>query len=427
MLKKVLIVEDSLTEQTILKSAFSSAEFEIDCVENNTSAWQLLKGSSPKYSLIVASTTGLNDEPEAFSLNLRTSNQYIHTPLILITPQNSDSDPAYYAVGYTQVYSREEIGVFKDYIQQRLSQGASSNESKYLAILIEDDRPQQLIIEAILGENHCDCLCYTSAEKALENIETLSPDIILVDFFLAGRMTGMKFINQIKSANHPWNKVPILALTGLDDPARKHEFLRAGANDYMVKPLQNLDVSVRVENLLKYKQLLDTVEEQRKEMQYLAMHDQLTGLHNRHFMASQVNGRINEAIRHNVPYSIIMMDIDYFKKVNDSWGHDMGDKVLICVAKTLLEQSRSEDIVARIGGEEFVVLLGYCDLDNALNKAELLRKAIEELKPAGLEVTASFGVAQLSTKNNTFDTLFKAADEAVYRAKDAGRNRVEKG
>lgn len=201
--------------------------------------------------------------------------------------------------------------------------------------------------------------------------------------------------------------------------------MRAGANDYLVKPIETIDLTVRVENLIRYKKLLDTVEAQREEMRYLAMHDQLTGLYNRHFMAAQVSGRLKEARRHRIPYSLIVMDIDHFKLVNDSHGHDKGDEVLKGVAQILRNNCRGEDIVARLGGEEFVVFLGYCSMENALKKAEQLRVAISSEHPGDLDVTASFGVAEMSDSYSNFDKLFKAADEAVYRAKNSGRNRVE--
>lgn len=421
---KALVIETTKTFQAIISEIFASADIEAEFAESGEVAQQILEECESPYCLIVASTSTLRKEPEYFALAMRTQKEYAHTPLVLLTTDNSEDDRLYYAVGFTQIFSRAEMGKFKSYIEQFLSRGAFSQQNDNKVIIIEDDLPQRLVIKAILESNFCECFCFDSAEDALKEAKNIKADVIVVDFFLEGKMTGMDFLHEVRRCEHPWQNIPVLATTALDDPARKYEFLRAGANDYLVKPMETIDLTVRVENLIKYKRLLDTVEAQREEMHYLAMHDQLTGLFNRHFMASQVSGRIREARRHGIPYSIILLDIDYFKKVNDTWGHDKGDEVLKTVAAILKKSCRTEDIVARLGGEEFIMLLGHCDRDNALRKAERLRSEIAQSKPAGLEVTASFGVADLCEEHTDFDTLFKAADEAVYRAKDGGRNRV---
>ena len=178
------------------------------------------------------------------------------------------------------------------------------------------------------------------------------------------------------------------------------------------------------DKLTKWPRVSHTGRQQKKEMQYLAMHDQLTGLYNRHFVAEQVQIGITEAQRHQTDYSMILLDIDHFKQVNDQHGHDIGDQVLKSVGEFLQEHARGDDVVARMGGEEFLILLNHCDLNSAVEKAEMLRMGIETLKPADLLVTSSFGVSQLNDEFNSFDKLFKAADLAVYNSKNSGRNCV---
>ncbi len=423
---KVLIIDNETQSHSYLSEIFQDKTFQVNIVSDSAAALELLSPQKQTYTLIVASKSALGDEPESFSLSVRTNPAYIHTPIILITPENSKADATYYAVGFTQVYSKLEMGNFKQYVDLRIQERATAEKMSYNVLVIEDDYSQQLIIRSILEANRGTVVCVDSAEEALQQ-KAFDADIILVDIFLAGKMTGIEFIMEINKPFHPWFKVPILALTGLDDPARKYECLRAGANDYLIKPLQDIDLTVRVENLLKYKRLLDTVDKQNQEMQYLAMHDQLTGLNNRHFMVSQASKRIKEASRHDIPLSLIMLDIDHFKRVNDTLGHDAGDVVLKGVANILEEQCRDEDIVIRLGGEEFLLLLGYCDLESALLKADILRRCIESSTFGATNITASFGVAQLSKSLNDFDRLFKSADDAVYKAKHHGRNRVEKG
>jgi diguanylate cyclase (GGDEF)-like protein len=120
-----------------------------------------------------------------------------------------------------------------------------------------------------------------------------------------------------------------------------------------------------------------------------------------------------------------MVDIDHFKDVNDSFGHLEGDKVLQKIAQILQDEARREDVVARFGGEEMVIILNNCSLPEASLKAEKLRKKIESSEPEGIAISASFGVVQMNEVNNTCEKLFKCADDALYKAKELGRNRVE--
>jgi two-component system cell cycle response regulator len=135
--------------------------------------------------------------------------------------------------------------------------------------------------------------------------------------------------------------------------------------------------------------------------------------------------KIAVAKRHNVNVCLMVIDIDYFKKVNDTHGHAVGDAVLSQVAESLAASVRNEDIVARYGGEEFVVILDHCPLDAAIEKANRLRETVEKLKPENLKVTASFGVTQYNRDAlEDFSALFSRADKALYDAKESGRNKV---
>ena len=162
------------------------------------------------------------------------------------------------------------------------------------------------------------------------------------------------------------------------------------------------------------------------ELQLLATIDPLTGCFNRRYWFDLAFREMERALRSRTPLSIIMADLDYFKEVNDTRGHLVGDIVLQSVANVLQNMCRTEDIVARFGGEEFIMILSNCNLENALQKAESIRKAIENCNPEGLTVTSSIGAAQLED-DDKFETLFDKADKAVYEAKETGRNKVVAG
>lgn len=151
----------------------------------------------------------------------------------------------------------------------------------------------------------------------------------------------------------------------------------------------------------------------------------LSKLYNRHFLVDQAPKRLLEAARHQIPLSLIVIDLDHFKMINDRYGHDVGDGVLSEVAAVIKESCRQENIAARFGGEEFVLILPHCSGENGVKIADRIRLKIAALRPKDISVTASFGVSALPMiEVCAFETLFNAADKAVYEAKASGRNRV---
>ena len=157
------------------------------------------------------------------------------------------------------------------------------------------------------------------------------------------------------------------------------------------------------------------------------MVDPLTGLYNRNSLSEFAHKYFTEASRHHFALSLILIDLDHFKQINDTRGHLVGDIVLEHFGEMLKKNCRGEDFAARYGGEEFLLLLPHCDIEGAMMKAELIRQQAEQLMPDGIPITASIGVTtNPSDQETSMEALISAADKAVYEAKDAGRNRVIK-
>lgn len=171
-------------------------------------------------------------------------------------------------------------------------------------------------------------------------------------------------------------------------------------------------------------EVVNTLHTKSIKLHYIALHDKLTGLYNRHYLTEIGDLKFASAKRHGHEMSVVMCDVDHFKAVNDTYGHLGGDKVLQAMGALLSPSKRAEDFIARYGGEEFVIVLEHCNAEAAKIKAEEIRVALSKLEIAGISVTASFGVAQINSEHKDFEAMLKDADEALYRAKESGRNRT---
>lgn len=283
-------------------------------------------------------------------------------------------------------------------------------------ILLIDDMPANIQILAAYLKDDYIIKVAINGERGIELAKTEpQPDLILLDISMP-ELDGYEVCTRLKQ-NPETQDIPIIFVTAMDSDSDEEQGLQLGAVDYITKPLRPAIVRVRVATQIKIKQQGDA-------LRAMALRDQLTGLFNRHYLIEVAKQKMANAIRHQSPLAVLMIDLDFFKQINDQHGHQTGDAVLEAVANILNEQSRKEDIAARLGGEEFVMILDHCNLANALEKAEQLRSCIEQWKPKGITITASFGVAVLRSGMGDFDLLLKQADTALYQAKQQGRNQV---
>ena len=273
-----------------------------------------------------------------------------------------------------------------------------------------------------------------NGRDALRIVHERPPDLILLDVMMP-EMSGIEVARIIKgNAAYPF--IPIIMQTALDSTDDKVQGLEAGADDYITKPIDFAELKARVRSMLRIKRLQESLKEREKELlevneQLLLMSqtDALTGLDNRRHLNDRIDEMFSHAKRLNEPFSLVMCDLDKFKSVNDTYGHQAGDEVLKQLAAILKDEAREIDRVGRYGGEEFMLLLPGTVVDAAVTFAERVRKRLEghtfSFPDGTLTRTASFGVAGWpNPRINECDTLVRMADDALYVAKETGRNRV---
>jgi diguanylate cyclase (GGDEF)-like protein len=285
-------------------------------------------------------------------------------------------------------------------------------------ILIVDDNPDKLrLLEAAFRLAGYNVTTATDGDDALAAIESYQPDLVITDVMMP-RMNGYELAQRIRS--NPLTKfIPVIMQTAASK--RAEDLRRAsevGALGYITDPT-DLDLMLaRTRTLLEFKAYLDSCEE-------AAFTDHLTGLANRRRFERQLEREVGRVLRFERPFTLVMIDIDNFKNLNDTFGHDVGDEAIRRIGRVLREGTRGIDLAARIGGEEFAVLLVETSQNAGMEVAERLRLAIKALEtPSGGLITASFGLAECPTDAQTASGILKAADVALYEAKRNGRDRV---
>ncbi len=298
------------------------------------------------------------------------------------------------------------------------------------SILIVDDSPvaRLQIIEALRKTslfNH-----YGEASSVLEGLKAAlgrQYDLVICDLEMP-EMDGFKFLGMMSSRDD-LRDIPVIMLTGREDLETKIRGLEQGASDYVTKPFDAGELVARVKVQLKIKALQDSLKRSNDLLRELSNTDPLTGLHNRRHLMETIEKELRRSERGQIPMSIVMGDIDNFKEINDTFGHQKGDEILKTVADLLLRHLRQYDCAARFGGEEFALVLPQSNLMQAVQIAERIREAARKLtfqgSPEGFRLTISFGVASYPhPRIHTVDDLIREADAALYAAKHEGRNRV---
>jgi two-component system, cell cycle response regulator len=257
-----------------------------------------------------------------------------------------------------------------------------------------------------------------------------SPKLAILDWLMPG-VDGIQLCREIRRSK-PEPYTYILLLTGKRNKNDVIRGLEAGADDYITKPFDSAELKVRLRTGKRILYLQDQLISAREALRDRAMHDQLTRLWNRAAILDILADELNRARRESARLGILMIDLDNFKRVNDTYGHPVGDEVLRKAAQVMRESVRRYDSVGRYGGEEFLVVLPGCDLSNTASHAERLRAAVNKIivdttgDPIVPSISVGVSVSEPNTTHDAFD-LIHAADDALYRAKRNGRNRVELG
>ncbi len=452
MTARVLVVDDIKANVKLLEARLSAEYFEILTAYSGPEALEVCEVERIDVILLDVMMPGMDGFEVCERLKRNPKTQ--HIPVVMVTALDTPSDrlhgleagaddfltkPVDDVALVTRVKNLARLKRLTDEMTMRAETGNQMglsqettpifSERKWAGkvLIVEDNQrsadrmTKNLIKEHSIEIEH-------NPQEALFKLAEQEYDLLVISLDLNG-VDGLRLASQVRSLERT-RSLPILIIVNPEDKARLMRGLDMGVNDYMVRPICANEMMARVNTQVRRKKYTDYLRNCLETKVELAVTDALTGLHNRHYLESHLKTLFDEANSQRKSLSVLMTDIDYFKSVNDTYGHDVGDLVLKEFARRIRTNIRGMDLACRIGGEEFVIVMPDTSLTECYNVAERLRKSIEMEqfhiphldKP--LDITTSIGITSLDKDIKDTDLLMKRADQALYCAKRDGRNRV---
>ncbi len=448
---KILVVDDVPANVKLLEAKLMAEYYDVITAEDGFKAIEQAKEHSPDLILLDVMMPGM-DGFECCQ-KLKAEMETSHIPVVMVTALNEVHDrvkgleagaddfltkPINDVALMARLKSLVRTKMLVDELRLRDQTGAQmgvKNPSEALladvtgarVLLIDDDMAQIKRLREHLATDY-DVDSVNEPEHSHNVALGGSFDVIVISTML-DEVDGLRLATQFKS-QEALRHVPIVILV---DEFEQHIVLKGlemGVNDYIVVPADPSELRARIRTQVRRKRFQEALKSNYQESLSMAVTDSLTGLHNRHYLDTHLENMVRSSLASHKPLSLIIMDMDHFKSVNDDYGHDCGDQVLQQLAKLITADIRTSDLAARFGGEEFVVLMPGAKLEDAVDVAERTRARIERTpfvinhEVGQLSKTTSIGVSTLNPMGDTGAELLKRADQALYQAKDNGRNKV---
>lgn len=452
MTARVLVVDDIIANVKLLGARLTAEYFDVLSASSGQQALDICARERVDVVLLDVMMPGM----DGFEVcrRLKAAPQTHHLPVIMVTALDQPSDriqgleagaddfltkPVDDIALVTRVKNLARLKMLTDEMAMRavtsrqLGVGDDEALARVMAddggrVLVVDDHPRSAarLVEAL------DRVYEVEAERdvtaALTRLAEEAYDVVLVSLSLSAA-DGLRLCSQLRSLEST-RHLPIVIMVEPGDEARLMRGLDMGINDYVMRPIERHELLARVKTQSKRKRHSDFLRNRIEETVEQSITDSLTGLHNRRYLEGHLKTLVTQSVQQGRSLSVLIADIDHFKQVNDTYGHDVGDSVLREFSQRFRRNTRGIDLAGRLGGEEFVIIMPDTDLARASQVAERLRACVaaDEFSIQGgkrIRVTASVGLATLERPEDTPDVLLKRADRALYAAKRSGRNRVE--
>ena len=451
MTARILVVDDIPANVKLLEARLTAEYFEVLTASNGVEALEVVAAQMPDIILLDVMMPVMDGFETC--RRVKADPKTMHIPVVMVTALDQISDrvkgleagaddfltkPVSDVALITRVKSLVRLKMLTDELRVRAEMsrelGLDSQEFDAAAagrkgrILLVDDR--RSTYERMLGmlQTSHDVKVVTDPQEALFTAADGDYELVIISLALAN-FDALRLCSQIRSLERT-RLLPLLLVIDQDENGRLMRSLEIGVNDYLVRPLDRQETLARVRTQIRRKRYTDFLRANVQHTIEMAATDGLTGLHNRRYLMNHLSQVVDQSASKSKPMAVLIVDIDFFKKINDTYGHDAGDDVLKEFSGRLRANVRGMDLVARFGGEEFVVVMPDTDLALAQGIAERLRQTVETeafVVSGGhnsIQVTVSVGIGTFDRGDDTPDTILKRADVALYRAKRSGRNQV---
>ncbi|MCO5093097.1 PleD family two-component system response regulator [Bosea sp. (in: a-proteobacteria)] len=452
MTARVLVVDDIPANVKLLEAKLSAEYFGVVTATNGRDAIALCERGEADIVLLDVMMPGMN----GFEVcrRLKGAPATAHIPVVMVTTLDQPRDrlqgldagaddfltkPLDDTALFARVRSLARLKAMTDELRSRAVASARLGIADPLAtaaaetglngrILVVEDRPHAAErLQSALCAFHA-VEIESDAQQAVMRAAEGGFDAVVISLDLQGQ-DGLRLCSQLRSLERTRN-VSVLMMGEAEDRDRILRGLEIGAHDFLVRPIDRNELLARVRTQVRRKRFTERLRDSVQTSMEMAVMDQLTGLHNRRFMDNRLSAMFDESALRARALSLLVLDIDHFKAVNDSWGHDVGDEVLREFADRVRACTRGIDLVARMGGEEIVVVLPDTGAEAAYRVAERIRARVESTPfvvqngTREITITVSVGVSNRRPGDASCADMMKRADDALYRAKANGRNRV---
>jgi len=451
MTARVLVVDDILSNVKLLEAKLTAEYFEVVSAFNGLECLAKIDETAPDIVLLDVMMPGM----DGFEVcrRIKHNPKTAHIPVVMVTALDQPSDrvagleagaddfltkPVDDAALFARVRSLVRLKMMTDELRMRETTGQNMglidpattlmDANPTGRLLIIEDRPESVAwFSQALAPGH-EVASVDTFEEALVRVRGGDYDLIVVSLGMRG-FDGLRLCSQLRSLPEGRN-VPILVVVADGDRRKLNQALEMGVNDYLTRPVDKNELVARVRTQLRKKRYQDRLRHNVQLSLEMAITDQLTGLHNRRYMARHLDNLVSQSARTGKPLAFLIMDVDFFREVNNNHGHDIGDEVLREFASRISANVRGIDLACRYGGEEFVVVMPDTDMGLAFSIAERLRRSIETTPivisraPGKINITISIGIAATTGPGDNAEALLHRADQALYSAKRNGRNRV---
>ncbi|MHB8884813.1 MAG: PleD family two-component system response regulator [Methylovirgula sp.] len=451
MTARILVVDDVLPNLKLLEARLTAEYFDVTTASNGPEALALCSRQDCDIVLLDVMMPGM----DGFEVcrRLKRDPSTAHIPVIMVTALDQPADrlrgldvgaddfltkPIDEMTLLARVRSLARLKLVLDELRSRAATSVSLGMPDPLVqalavdcsggrILLVDDRASSgdQIVTAMRGKATVDI--EKDAQEALIKSVAGDYDLVIISLSLED-FDALRLCSQIRSLERT-RQLPILCLAEIEDRSRILRALDLGVNDFISRPIDGNELKARVRTQMRRKRYADALRDNVQASIELAVVDPLTSVHNRRYFETHLGALVAEAADRGRSLALMILDIDHFKGVNDTYGHDAGDRVLKGFTDRVRKVIRTSDLICRLGGEEFVIVMPDTSLEIAAKVAERVRGEIEKNKfpisddGRAIEVTVSIGLAERGRESEP-DGLFRRADRALYRSKSDGRNRV---